>query len=293
MPVSVIETPSGDILVWGNLYASWQVGSTTLTSAGESDIYLLRFASSGAVLDFRRYGRARNDLVFDAIGGSDGSIYLLGFSYYAVDFGQNPIDLKMDSSSYVVRLDAALAPVWQKLVGSGGSYPRRALLDGTTLTVAGDAYGSIWYDATTNPLTKANTYVLRIDASNGALVRGDTYDHLGFGARVSSIGRFASGGVAIGGYLRPPADFGGGELINAMKNVQPFVARFDGAGQHVFSTFFCTTKLAGGVSGGVVGIGRDANSLVLLAPYDTDFEAGSSRVTSGYGTLLVDMPPDP
>jgi hypothetical protein len=183
--------------------------------------------------------------------------------------------------------------VWQKLVGSGGSYPRRAFLDGTTLFVAGDAYGSLFYDAPANALTKANTYVLRIDTSNGALVRGDTYDHLGFGAHITAIGHFAAGGVAIGGYLRPPADFGGGQLTESMKIVQPFVARFDGSGQHVFSTFFCSSKLAGGADGAIAGIGRDANSLVLLAPYDTDFEAGSSRVSGGYGTLLIDMPPDP
>jgi hypothetical protein len=293
LPASVIDAPSGDILVFGSFTGSWQIGATTLMSAGESDLYVLRFASAGSLLDFRRYGRARNDLVFDAVGATDGSIYLLGFSYYAVDFGQNPISLGTDSSSYVARLDATLAPVWQKLVGSGGSYPRRAFLDGTTLVVAGDAYGSIWYDAQANVLPKANTYVLRIDTASGALVRGDTYDKLGFGAQVTALARFASGGVGIGGYLRPPADFGGGQLPNSMKNVQPFVARFDGVGQHVWSTFFCTNKLAVALGNQIAGIGRDANSMVLLAPFDTDFESGASHFSTGYGTLLLDMPPDP
>jgi hypothetical protein len=291
LPVSVVDAPSGDILVFGNFTASWQIGATTLTSAGENDVYVLRFASAGALSDFRRYGRARNDLVFDAVGAADGSIYLLGFSYYAVDFGTSPIDLGTNSSSYVARLDATLAPVWQKLVGSGGSYPRRAFLDGTTLVVAGDAYGGIWYDAPSSALPQANTYVLRIDTSSGMLVRGDTYDKLGFGAQITALARFASGGVAIGGYMRPPADFGGGPLMNSMKVAQPFVARFDGNGQHVFSTFFCTTKLA--IGSPIEGIGRDANSMVLLAPFDTDFETGTTHYNTGYGTLLLDMPPDP
>jgi hypothetical protein len=58
-------------------------------------------------------------------------------------------------------------------------------------------------------------------------------------------------------------------------------------------TEICSSKLAGGGAGAVAGIGRDWNSTVLLAPYDTNFEVGSSRVTSGYGSLLIDMPPDP
>jgi hypothetical protein len=134
---------------------------------------------------------------------------------------------------------------------------------------------------------------LRIDTSTGALVRSDTYDHLGSGARVTAIGRLLSGDIAIGGYLRPPADFGGGQLTSPMKFEQPFIARFDANGLHVFSTFFCTTKLAGGGGSAIAGIGRDANSMVLLAPYDTDLEVGSARFSGGYGTVLVDMPPNP
>src|SRR5258708_22221704 len=108
-------------------------GATMLKPAGtEQNIFVVRFSAAGAVLDARQYGRARNDLVFDAVGGADGSVYLLGFAYYAVDFGKNPIDLGTSSSSYVVRLDATLSPLWQKLVGAGGAYPRRELLDGTT-----------------------------------------------------------------------------------------------------------------------------------------------------------------
>jgi len=292
-PVSVIESPSGDILMFGSFDSPWHIGATTLKSAGESDIYVLRFSAGGTLTDFRRYGRTRNDLLFDAVGAPDGSIYVLGFSYFAVDFGQNPIDLRTNALSYVVRLDATLNPVWQKLVGSGGSYPRRAFLDGTSLVVAGDASGSIYYGDVNGALPKANTYVLRIDTANGALLRGDTYDHLGFGARITALAQFPAGGVAIGGYLRPPADFGGGQLTSSMKIEQPFVARYAANVQHVFSTFFCSTKLAGGAAGAVAGIGRDSNSMVLLAPYDTDFEVGSSRVTGGYGSLLIDMPPNP
>jgi len=248
------------------------------------------------VLDSRRYGRARNDLVFDAVGGPDGSVYLTGFSYYAIDFGKNAIELGTGDTSWVVRLDASLTPVWQKIIGGGsGCYPRRAVLDGTTLVVVGDSYGRISYgdygDAGSTVLPQANLFAFRIDAATGALVRGDTYGHGGSGARVTALGLFAASGIAIGGYIQDSVDFGGGMLGTSVKSPQPFVARYDGSGGHVWSTLFCSSKLAGGADGAVAGIASDADSAILLMPFDTDLELGSQNVTGTYGTVLVDMPP--
>src|SRR6185503_12905860 len=173
-----------------------------------------------------------------AVSASDGTLYLLGFSYYAVDFGQNPIDLGSNALSFVVALDSAFRPIWQKLVGSGGAYPRRALLDGGTLVVAGDAYGDVYYgDKQTGALPRAHTFVLRIDRTSGALQRGDTYDTTGNGAQVMALAGFADG-LAIGGYIAPPADFGGGPLVSSQIAQLPFLARFDASGRHLWSTLF-------------------------------------------------------
>jgi hypothetical protein len=110
----------------------------------------------------------------------------------------------------VVALDSAFRPIWQKLVGSGGAYPRRALLDGATLVVAGDAHGNVYYgDQQSGALPPAHTFVFRIDRATGALKRGDTYDTSGNGAQITSLAGLADG-VAIGGYIGPNADFGGG-----------------------------------------------------------------------------------
>jgi hypothetical protein len=297
VPVSVVEQPSGDVLIFGTFSTTWTAGSTSLVPAGESDIYVLRYSAAGTLLDARRYGRARNDLVFDAVAAPDGSIYLVGFSYYAVDFGQNPIELGMNSTSWVVRLDATLTPVWQKIIGGGGAYPRRAFLDGSMLVVAGDSYSTVSYgnsgDAGGTSWPKANLFVLRVNAPDGALARGDTYEHKGSGARVTALAHLPTGGIAVGGYLQPPGDFGGGDLTSSLKGYQSFVASYDVNGQHLWSTFFCSTQLAGGAAGAVGGIARDGDSTVLLLPFNRDFELGSQRFAGSFGTILADMPPDP
>jgi hypothetical protein len=259
-------------------------------------MFVLRYSATGQLLDARRYGRNRNDEIFAAVGGLDGSVYLTGFSYYAIDFGKNPIELGTNATSWVVRLDASLAPVWQKIIGGGsGCYPRRAVIDGTTLIVAGDSAGRISYgdygDAGSTVLPQANVFAFRIDTATGALVRGDTYEHDGFGARVTALGLFAASGIAIGGYIQPPVDFGGGTLSTSVKSYQPFVAHYDGNGRHVWSTLFCATKLAGGAAGGGAGIASEADSAVVVMPFDTALEVGSKTITGTYGTVLVDMPP--
>jgi hypothetical protein len=194
----------------------------------------------------------------------------------------------------VVRLDGTLSPVWQKLIGSGGAYPRRAFLDGTALVVAGDATGSVYYgDATTGALPSGHTFVLHIDTAGGGLLRGDPHEQVGFGARVTALNPIPKGGVAIGGYIGAPANFGDGVLTGKKGSYLPFFAEFDGAGKAIYSTFFCTSKLAGGASGAIGGIARDADSSVLVAPFDTDFDVGSSRITAPFGSVLVDMPAEP
>jgi hypothetical protein len=286
--VSVVEAPSGDLLLFGNFGATFNANTITLTPAGtEQNIFVVRFSAVGAVLDAKQYGRARNALVYDAVGGPDGSVYLLGFAFYAVDFGTNPIDLGTSSSSYVVRLDATLSPVWQKLIGGGGAYPRRAFLDATTLVVAGDSYSTVSYgDVATGELGKGNVFILRIDTANGALSKGNTYEQKGSGAALKALGRFPDGGVAIGGYLRPPANFGGTDLTGPKLN-EPFVARYDKDGQQLWSTFFCSTSAS--TPGSVTAIARDVDSAVLLVPFSNDLELGSQRF-KGSGTALVDMP---
>jgi len=286
--VSVVEAPSSDLLLFGNFGTSFVAGGTTLTPAGpEQNIFVVRFSASGSVVEAKQYGRARNDLVFDAVGGPDGGVYLAGFAYYAVDFGKDAIDLGASSSSYVVKLNAALDPVWQNLIGGGGTYPRRALLDRTTLVVAGDSTGTVSYgDLATGALGRGNVFVLSIEAASGALATGKAYEQKGFGAALKSLARFPDGGVALGGFLRPPANFGGLDLAGP-KIYEPFVARFDRDGQHLWSTFFCSTSTSPPAT--VTGIAGEGDSAVLLIPFSTDLELGS-QLLQGTGTALVDLP---
>jgi hypothetical protein len=279
----VAQMPNGELNFWGDFTTEFKAGATTLTPKGEADIFFVRFSAAGSILEAKSFGDKRNDLLFDVVTDELGNTYLLGFSYYKVDFGSDPIDLGTNALSFVVRLNSAQSPVWQKLVGSGGSYPRRALLDQDELVVAGDAYGEVYYDnSSSGALVSGGVYVLRADTVDGSLVRGDTYASEKIGARISALSLLPDGGLLLGGYAQPPADFGGGVLSGGV-GYDPFALRVDAAGAHQWSTFLCATG-----SADVTGAGHDGSSPVLLVEYNKDLTLGDEQ-QSGYGSVLLDM----
>jgi hypothetical protein len=283
----VAQMPNGEVNFWGDFSTEFKAGATTLTPKGEADIFLVRFSAAGSIIEAKSFGDKRNDLLFDTVTDTLGNTYLLGFSFYQVNFGSNPIDLGNNALSFVVRLDSAQTPVWQKLVGSGGSYPRRALLDGDELVVAGDANGGLWYeDSVSGALEKGGVYVLRVDTEDGSLRSGDSYAAEKIYARVNALSLMPDGGLALGGYAQPPADFGGGPSSSGV-GYDPFALRVDAAGAHQWSTFFCSTG-----SADVTGVGHDGDSTVLLIEHDKDLTLGDEQET-GYAAVLLDMPVEP
>lgn len=283
----VAQMPNGELNFWGDFSTEFKAGATTLTPKGEADIFWVRFSAAGSIIDAKSFGDKRNDVLFDTVTDTSGNTYLLGFSYYQVNFGANPIDLGNDGLSFVVRLNSAGTPVWQKLVGSGGSYPRRAALDGDELVVAGDANGGLWYDDSVDgELPRGGVYVLRVDTADGSLQSGDSYGAEEIYARIDALSLLPDSGLVLGGYAQPPADFGGGAL-NGGVGYDPFALRVDAAGAHQWSTFFCSTANAN-----VIGAGHDGDSTVLLVEHNQDLTLGDEQLT-GYGTTLLDMPAEP
>lgn len=284
----VAQMPNGEVNFWGDFSADFKVGETTLSSQGEADIFFVRFSAAGQILEGKSFGDKRNDLLFDVVVDASGNTYLAGFSFYQVDFGSSPIELGDKSSSFVVRLNSAQVPVWQELIGGGGSYPRRALLHDDELVVAGDSYSEIWYgDSTSGALPEGGVYVLRLDTADGSLAAGNAYGAQDDQARVSALSLLPGAGLAVGGYALPPADFGGGVLSGGVGS-EPFVLVLDGAGAHQWSTFFCSTAKAD-----VTGLGSNGDGPLVLVDYVQDLTLGEEPALMGNGAALLEMPAEP
>ncbi|WP_437732748.1 hypothetical protein [Sorangium sp. So ce1335] len=125
---------------WGNYYVSGafegtvDFGAGPLTSAGESDVFLLKLDPSGSVIWSRRFGTVYNDWSATLTIDDSGNIYFAGlyegeYPYYdgGPDFGGGSVPpIEQDTALFLVKLDPEGNHIWSNgLVLDQGSYLER------------------------------------------------------------------------------------------------------------------------------------------------------------------------
>ncbi len=98
---------AGNTVVVGSFYGSITLGSTTLTSAGYSDIFVARISPSSQWLQATRAGGPGSDVASAAISDAAGNITLTGICSNLAAFGSNT--LVSSSSNYSMVFVARLA----------------------------------------------------------------------------------------------------------------------------------------------------------------------------------------
>ena len=98
--------PSGNIVIVGYFEGTVNFGGSTLVSAGDRDIFVAKFDTTGNHLWSRSFGdpdyQSASDVTFDAAGNVVFSGRLVG----TVDFGGEPVFLNY-INPYLVKLNAA------------------------------------------------------------------------------------------------------------------------------------------------------------------------------------------
>ncbi len=108
----------GDVLLSGSFGGSLSFGSNMLTSAGGTDIFVIKMDPTGKVLVAKSFGDA-SDQSGLAAGDATGGIVIAGQNTGTVDFGGGPITNTGTSDVVVARLDALGNHVFSQ--GYGGS----------------------------------------------------------------------------------------------------------------------------------------------------------------------------
>ncbi len=84
------STPSGDIVIVGTFWESFQLGEELLVSAGYQDLFIARLTAGGSVLWSKRFGGAGNDSISALSLASNGDLALAGLFGREIDFGNGP-----------------------------------------------------------------------------------------------------------------------------------------------------------------------------------------------------------
>ena len=101
-----------------------QVGSTTLKSGDDYDVFVTRISPDGAIEWARVLGAHDDDEPSDIAVDDEGNVIVSGHFNGGFEVGQEYLESNGGSDAFIVKLDASGTPLWQ--YGFGDASEQRA-----------------------------------------------------------------------------------------------------------------------------------------------------------------------
>jgi hypothetical protein len=233
---------------------------TTLTSAGDYDIFVAKFDPLGLPLWSDSFGDSSYQAPHDIAVGPDGGIVIPGVFAGSVDFGDGVLTSAGGNDGFVAKFDAGGTLEWSRGFGGTGSDQANgvAIDAGGNIALIGDFENAVDFGG--GALTSAGSrdvFAAVYDAA-GSHVRsqrfGDTT--IQYGARCSFD---STDDLLLTGYFYGSMDFGGGPIFSSGAR-DIFLAKLDTTGAHQWSR-----KFGDNHSQYVSDIDVDGNDRVVIA----------------------------
>jgi hypothetical protein len=275
-------------------------GTSNLTSAGITDVFVSKLDSSGALLWAKSFGGSSNDVGYAIEVDGDGNVYTTGYFRGTVDFdpgaGTSNLTSAGSADAFISKLNSTGNLLWAKSFGgSSEEVPRSIAVDrGGNVYTIGRFEGTVDFDpgAGTTNLTSAgdtDVFVSKIDSSGALLWAksfGGSSEDFGF-----SIAVDRAGNVYTTGYFRGTSDFDPGagttNLTSAGITNDPFVSKLDSSGALLWAKSFDGSSDDGGYSIAVDSAGNVYTSGFFGGTFggtvDFDPGAGTTNLTSAGG----------
>ena len=289
---SVAVDTWGNVIVTGWFQGAVDFGGGLLTSAGTYDVFVAKFDPAGNHLWSKRFGDANWQWATDVAVDGAGNLVVAGAFHGIVDFGGGPLTSAGFGSEglediFMVKFDPAGYHLWSKRFGDADSQTGAyvAVDESGNIFSSGGFFGVVDFGG--GALVSAgdgtsDIFMVKFDPAGNHVWSqrfGDDDDQPGGEVVVE-----ASGTVVVQGDFAGAVDFGGGPLTSAGW-YDIFVARFDPAGNHLFSERFgdATLQMSTGVAvdgwGHVVVAGRFWGTV--------DFGGGPLVTAGGFDIFLV------
>lgn len=279
---SVAIDASGNIVVAGMFWGAVDFGGGPLTSAGATDMFVVKLDSAGNHSWSKSFGNTVNQNATNVAVSASGDVYVTGTCAGAIDFGAGPVAAIGDSDAFLLSLDSTGGHRWSKRWGAGNAYQGGssvAVDSSNDVVVAGYCQGSIDFGTGTLPGHGGlDVFVAKLDTSGTPIFTRR------FGSSVneapSRISTDASKNILLTGYYEGPVDFGGGPIAHAGAR-NAFIAKLDASGNHLWSRGYGTW-----VTG--IGVAAESTGHVFFAGYfreAIDFGTGVMKTAGGlYGS---------
>jgi hypothetical protein len=288
----------GSVVVLGDFVGTIDLGGAMLTSAGDEDIFLVRYAADGTLVHAQRFGGADRDygggLAIDGAGNA-----VLGGSCLgdAIDLGDGAVSCtalpqNQFGTAFVAKIEPDGDLIWKVGPSDELAWPSRLAVDGNgDVVMAGNCAGTCDLGGGPLPGLGARDIALARYAPSGAHVWSKRFVDINDMQSVTDLDVSASGAIRIVGgfgvFGDASIDFGGGKLIAEGATADAydgFAASFDAAGNHAWSKRFGnagTSLVLGAVDDGSGG-------LVVGGYFDgtIDFGGGPASVPNTGGFVV-------
>jgi len=262
---------SGNILVTGYFEGySITFGTTTITGAGYSDVFVVKHDASGNVQWAKSAGGTGDDMGLSISTDASGNVLVTGyFASPSITFGTTTLtnaNTNGTADIFVVKYDASGNVLWAKSAGGTGDDMGLSIstdASGNVLATGRFAGSSITFGTTTlSNAGSTDIFVVKYDAGGNVLwaksAGGASYDY-GYGISTD----FSGNVLVTGSFWGTSITFGSTTLTNAGSGTNDiFVVKYDTSGNVLWA------KGAGGTDSDVgYGITTDATGNVLATGY--------------------------
>jgi hypothetical protein len=235
---------SGSIVAVGEFEGGIDFGTGPLTSAGGSDIFVVKLDGNGNTVYGLRFGDAAHLQVAHAVAiDPSGDAIVVGAFEGTVDLGlgTGPLAATGASDAFVVKLDPGGNVKFARSFGGDASVKlvSVALDSASNIVLGGQVAGTVDFGG--GPITSAggaDILLVKLSPSGGYLLAKRFGDSA---ARQRAIGVAvdSADNVVLGASFEGTVSFGGGDLVNTgALSFDIGIAKFDPGGNHLWSKSF-------------------------------------------------------
>ena len=277
----------GSAIVTGQFKDTVVFGSTSLTSAGNADVFVAKIDASGAWVWATKAGGSSTDKAWYVSTLADGSAIITGYYSGTIVFGTSLplVSVSGRDDIFVAKISASGVFVWGTSAGGAASRDEgigvSALSDGSAIVVGTFKGPATFGDTVLTGTGDSDAFVAKIDAAGSfawATQAGGTSTDQAF--RVSTL---ADGSAIFEGYFKDTATFGATTLTSA-GGQDYFVAKVTAAGAFVWATRAGGSGDDGDESWGVSALVD--GSAIVTGSFAVTADFGATSLTSA-GSLDV------
>jgi hypothetical protein len=284
---------SGNAIVAVGVFGTSDFGGGPLTTAGGSDVALVKYSPTGAYLWSRKFGGPSDDLALSlAVDRTTGETWATGYFAGSVDFGGGALTSAGGNDIFVVKYSSSGSHLWSRRFGNTSTdkgYGIDVDLAGNVV-VTGMFTGNVDFGAGTLTNTGGgDIFLVKYSASGVCQWTKNWGSAISIDEHGYAVAFDGSGSVLLTGAIEQPINFGGGTLTgDGWYNT--FIAKFTAAGTYSWAKRYVNGT---GNSNGWAIASDGAGNALATGDFDVAINFGGATMTSpgGTDTYLVKLGP--